>query len=295
MGSLRLETTMIVHDIINESTKALEAADIPSARLDAEVLLSFCLGCDRLEFYKNPDRIISETQLSAFRNLIARRLQWEPVAYITGRKEFWSFTLEVNSSVLIPRPDTEVIVEEALDICRKIDSSKMKILDIGTGSGAIAIALAKEMPHAKVMATDISPAAVNLAQKNAAALGLKEKIDFRQGNLFEPVDGIFDIIVCNPPYISAQDYEKLPAGVKNYEPQDALLAGKSGLEFYEKLIYQAAGFVQKIGWLLLEIGAKQEAGVRGIMETSSCYDSIEMSRDYAGLPRVIKARRKISG
>jgi release factor glutamine methyltransferase len=295
MGSLRLETTMIVHDIINESTKALEAADIPSARLDAEVLLSFCLGCDRLEFYKNPDRIISETQLSAFRNLIARRLQWEPVAYITGRKEFWSFTLEVNSSVLIPRPDTEVIVEEALDICRKIDSSKMKILDIGTGSGAIAIALAKEMPHAKVMATDISPAAVNLAQKNAAALGLKEKIDFRQGNLFEPVDGIFDIIVCNPPYISAQDYEKLPAGVKNYEPQDALLAGKSGLEFYEKLIYQAAGFVQKNGWLLLEIGAKQEAGVRGIMETSSCYDSIEMSRDYAGLPRVIKARRKISG
>ncbi len=217
------------------------------------------------------------------------------MAYITGRKEFWSFTLEVNSSVLIPRPDTEVIVEEALDICRKIDSSKMKILDIGTGSGAIAIALAKEMPHAKVMATDISPAAVNLAQKNAAALGLKEKIDFRQGNLFEPVDGIFDIIVCNPPYISAQDYEKLPAGVKNYEPQDALLAGKSGLEFYEKLIYQAAGFVQKNGWLLLEIGAKQEAGVRGIMETSSCYDSIEMSRDYAGLPRVIKARRKISG
>ena len=286
---------MIVHDILNEATHAFEAVEIPSARLDAEVLLSFYLGCDRLEFYKNPDMPISETKLSAFRNLIARRLQWEPVAYITGRKEFWSFTLEVNNSVLIPRPDTEIIVEEALDICRKIDSSEIKILDIGTGSGAIAIALAKEMPYAKVVATDISPAAVNLAQKNAAALGLKEKIDFRQGNLFEPVDGIFDIIVCNPPYISAQDYEKLPAGVKNYEPQDALLAGKSGLEFYEKLIYQAAGFVQKNGWLLLEIGAKQEAGVRGIMETSSCYDSIEMSRDYAGLPRVIKARRKISG
>ena len=145
------------------------------------------------------------------------------------------------------------------------------------------------------MATDISPAAVNLAQKNAAALGLKEKIDFRQGNLFEPVDGIFDIIVCNPPYISAREYEKLPAGVKDYEPRDALWAGKSGLEFYEKLIYQAAGFLQKNGWLLLEIGAKQEAGVRGIMEAAGFYDSIEMRRDYAGLPRVIKARRKISG
>jgi release factor glutamine methyltransferase len=286
---------MIVHDILNESTKALEAAKIPSARLDAEVLLSFCLGCDRLEFYKNPDMTISEAKLSTFRNLIARRLQWEPVAYITGRKEFWSFSLDVNNSVLIPRPDTEIIVEEALNICRKIDSSEIKILDIGTGSGAIALALASEITGAKVVATDISPAALNLAQKNATALGLKEKIYFQQGDLFEPVDGIFDIIVCNPPYISAQDYEKLPAGVKDYEPQDALLAGKSGLEFYEKLIYQAAGFLQKNGWLLLEIGAKQEAGVRGIMEATGFYDSIEMRRDYAGLPRVIKARRKVSG
>jgi release factor glutamine methyltransferase len=286
---------MTVHDILNEATHDFEAVGIPSARLDSEVLLSFCLGCDRLEFYKNPDMIISETQLAAFSTLIARRLQWEPVAYITGRKEFWSFTLEVNSSVLIPRPDTEIIVEEALNICRKIDSSEIKILDIGTGSGAIAIALALEITGAKVMATDISPAAVNLAKKNAAAWGLKEKIDFRQGNLFEPVDGYFDIIVCNPPYISVREYEKLPAGVKDYEPREALWAGKSGLEFYEKLIYQAAGSQQKNGWLLLEIGAKQEAGVRGIMESAGFYDSIEMRRDYAGLPRVIKARRKISG
>jgi release factor glutamine methyltransferase len=286
---------MTVHDILNESTKTLEAADIPSARLDAEVLLSFCLRCDRLEFYKNPDMPISETKLSAFRNFIARRLQWEPVAYITGRKEFWSISLEVNNSVLIPRPDTEIIVEETVNICRKIDSSEIKILDIGTGSGAIAIVSALEITSAKVVATDISSAALNLAQKNAAALGLKDKIDFRQGDLFEPVDGIFDIIICNPPYISVQDYEKLPAGVKNYEPQEALLAGKSGLEFYEKLIYQAAGFLQKNGWLLMEIGAKQEAGVRGIMEAAGIYDSIEMRRDYAGLPRVIKARRKESG
>ena len=286
---------MTVHDILNEATHDFEAADIPSARLDAEVLLSFCLGCDRLEFYKNPDMTISETQLAVFRNLIARRLQWEPVAYITGRKEFWTFVLEVNSSVLIPRPDTEVIVEEALNVCRKMDSSEIKILDIGTGSGAIALALASEITGAKVVATDISSEALNMAQKNAAALGLKEKIDFRHGNLFEPVNGFFDIIICNPPYISARVYEKLPTGVKDYEPREALWAGKSGLEFYEKLIYQAAGFVQKNGWLLLEIGAKQEAGVRGIMEAAGFYDGIEMRKDYAGLPRVIKARRKISG
>jgi release factor glutamine methyltransferase len=295
MTNMALGNNMTIHDILNEATHDFEAVDIPSARLDAEVLLSFCLCCDRLEFYKNPDMIISETQLAAFRTLIARRLQWEPVAYITGRKEFWSFTLEINSDVLIPRPDTEVIVEEALDICRKIDSSEIKILDVGTGSGAIAIALALEITGAKVVATDISEAAVNLAKKNADALGLQDKIDFWQGNLFEPIDGIFDIIVCNPPYISAQDYEKLPPGVKDYEPQDALLAGESGLEFYEKLIYQAAGFLQKNGWLLLEIGAKQEAGVRVIMEAAGFYDSIEMHRDYAGLPRVTKARRKISG
>jgi release factor glutamine methyltransferase len=286
---------MTIHDILNESTKTLEAVDIPSARLDAEVLLSFCLGCDRLEFYKNPDMTISETKLYAFRNLITRRLQWEPVAYITGRKEFWTFVLEVNNSVLIPRPDTEVIVEETINICRKTDFSEMRILDIGTGSGAIALALASEKTGAKIVATDISEASLNLAKKNAAALGLQAKIDFRQGNLFEPVDGIFDIIVSNPPYIAAEDYEKLPAGVKNYEPQAALLAGKSGLEFYEKLIYQAGGFLKINGWLLLEIGAKQEAGVRKIMEAAGFYDNIEMRRDYAGLPRVIKARRKISG
>ena len=286
---------MTVHDIINEATNDFEAVGIPSARLDAEVLLSFSLGCDHLEFYKNPDMTISETKLSAFRNLISRRSQWEPVAYITGRKEFWTFVLEVNSSVLIPRPDTEIIVEEALNLCRKMDSSEIKILDIGTGSGAIAIALASEITGAKVVATDISSPALNLAQKNAAALGLKEKIDFRQGDLFEPLDDIFDIIVCNPPYIAADEYEKLPAGIKDYEPREALLAGKSGLEFYEKLIYQAAGFLKKNGWLLLEIGAKQEAGVRGIMEAAGFYDSIEMRRDYAGLPRVMKARRKLSG
>jgi release factor glutamine methyltransferase len=286
---------MTVRDILNESTKALEAVDIPSARLDAEVLLSFCLGCDRLEFYKNPDMTISETKLAAFRNLIARRLQWEPVAYITGRKEFWTFVLEVNSSVLIPRPDTEIIVEETLDVYLNFNSLPVRILDIGTGSGAIALALAHEIADAKVVATDISQAALSLAQKNAATLGLQDKIDFKLGNLFEPVDGLFDIIVSNPPYIAAAEYEELPAGVRNFEPCEALFAGENGLEFYEKLINQAAPYLKKNGWLLLEIGAKQEAGIRRIMEATGNYDSMEMRRDYAGLPRVIKARRKVSG
>jgi release factor glutamine methyltransferase len=288
-------SAMIVYDILNESAKTLEAADIPSARLDAEILLSFCLGCDRLQFLKNPEIQLDQTQLTAFKKLINRRLRWEPVAYIIGRKNFWTFSLEVNKDVLIPRPDTEVIVEEILNITKKTVSTRIKILDIGTGSGAIAIALACEIPHASLMATDISLAALDVARRNACSLGIQNQIDFRQGDLLEHVKGIFDIIASNPPYIGTREYEELPEGVRAFEPREALLAGKSGLEFYEKLIYQAEGYLEKNGWLLLEIGARQEKDVRRIMETSGFYNNIEIRRDYAGLPRVIKARRKVSG
>jgi len=286
---------MIVHEILNESTKVLEAVGIPSARLDAEVLLAFCLSCDRLEFFKNPEMQLSLTQQAAFQKLIDRRLRWEPVAYITGRKNFWTFTLEVNKDVLIPRPDTEVIVEEVLDIAKKSEVAGIKILDIGTGSGAIAIAVASEIPHASVMATDISPAALEVARRNAESMELQNKIDFRHGDLLEPVEGVFDIIASNPPYIGAVEYKELPEGVRLFEPREALFAGKSGLEFYEKIIYQAADHLKKNGWLLLEIGATQQKDILRIMENSGFYDNIEMRRDYAGLPRVIKARRKVSG
>jgi release factor glutamine methyltransferase len=286
---------MTVREVLNEATRNFEGKGIPSARLDAEVLLSFFLGQDRLEFLKNPEMSISKPQLVSFKKIVARRLQWEPVAYITGRKEFWSLPLEVNSAVLIPRPDTEILVEETLSICRKIDYPEMKIIDIGTGSGAIAIALAKEMPQAQVVATDISAAALRVARKNALNLGLENKIDFSRSDLFDSVDDFFDIIVCNPPYISAGEYEKLPSGVKAFEPREALLAGESGTEFYEKLVYQAGTYFKKNGWLLLEMGATQEKSVRKIIEDSGIYDNIGIRRDYAGLPRVIRARRKISG
>ena len=286
---------MTARKILHEATRDFEAVGIPSARLDAEVLLSFFLGQDRLEFLKNPEMQITKAQQIDFKKLVARRLQWEPVAYITGRKEFWSLPLEVNSAVLIPRPDTEILVEEALSICRKFDYPEMKIIDIGTGSGAIAIALAKEMPQAQVVATDISVAVLRVARKNALNLGLENQIAFRRSDLFDSVDDFFDIIVCNPPYIAAGEYEKLPAGVKAFEPREALLAGESGTEFYEKLVYQAGTYFKKNGWLLLEIGATQEKSVRKIIEDSGIYDNIGMRRDYAGLPRVIRARRKISG
>lgn len=286
---------MTFRDILNEATRQLEAADISSARLDAEVLLAFCLQCDRLEFLKNPDGMVGEKSLAAFQNCLSRRLRREPVAYITGRKAFWTFFLEVNQDVLIPRPDTEIIVEETLDICRKTETSILHILDVGTGSGAIALALAKELPQAKITATDFSAAALAVARKNALALKLADRIDFHPGNLFEPASGVFDIIVCNPPYISEDEYKELPAGVKNYEPAGALLAGKKGTEFYEKLIRQAPDYLQKNGWLLLEIGAKQEEAVRRLLDESGFYQDVAMRRDYAGLPRVMRARRKTNG
>jgi release factor glutamine methyltransferase len=283
---------MTIQNILNDAVYALEAAGSPSARLDAEVLLAFCLKCDRLEFLKNPDREINEDRLSEYRALVTRRLREEPVAYITGRKNFWTFTLEVSNDVLIPRPDTEIIVEEALDASRKTDAEVISILDIGTGSGAIALALAKEIPSAKVVATDISAAALTLARKNARSYNLEDRVDFLQGDLFDPVEGVFDVIVCNPPYIPEDEYRRLPAGVKDYEPRIALLAGPKGMEFYERLIDEAPGHLRKNGWLLLEIGAKQETPVCGLLGESGFYDTMAMRRDYAGHPRVIKARRK---
>ena len=284
---------MTVRELIYATTQKLESAGIPSARLDAEVLLAFCLDCDRLEFIKHPERKLNDEQLAAFNQRVARRASCEPVAYITGRKAFWSFVMEVNPDALIPRPDTEVVVEEALGVIRKNALGQPRILDVGTGSGAIALALACEIPGARITATDISAKTLAVAEKNASALGLDHCITFLQGDLFEPVGSDFDIIVSNPPYIGAEEYETLDTGVKDFEPKAALWAGQTGLEFYEKLIYQAHSHLTENGWLLLEIGAKQSESVRAIFEANSCfYECIDVRTDYAGLPRVIKGRRK---
>lgn len=280
----------MIHDLIVDTTKQFEIIGIPTARLDAEVLLAYCLDCNRIEFIKHPDRQITGAQKAFFDRLVARRLLFEPVAYITGRKAFWSFTLEVDPDVLIPRPDTEVIVEETLALCRTEAMTQPRILDIGTGSGAIALALATEIPGADIFATDISEGALSIAKKNARILGLEKNVTFLQGNLFNPVDGTFDIIVSNPPYIAADEYETLPPGVKNFEPKTALLAGETGLEFYEKLVYPAHGRLKEKGWLLLEIGAKQAQNISALM--NGFYDRVDVRADLAGLSRVIKGRRK---
>ncbi|MDD4240995.1 MAG: peptide chain release factor N(5)-glutamine methyltransferase [Smithellaceae bacterium] len=278
--------------VLAEAARRLEDAGSPSARLDAEILLAHCLRCDRLDFLKNPERRLSESERTTYEGLVARRLRGEPVAYLTGRKAFWTLTLEVGPDVLIPRPDTEVLVEEALAVCRLAGLAGPRILDVGTGSGAIALALAAELPGAQIVATDISAAALAVARRNARALGLAGGVTFLEGDLLGPVEGLFDLIVSNPPYIGAAEYETLPAGIKNYEPRQALWAGQTGVEFYEKLIYQAPGSLREKGWLLLEIGAQQSRPVGDILARAGFYEDITIRADYAGLSRVIRGRRK---
>ncbi|MFO7569823.1 MAG: peptide chain release factor N(5)-glutamine methyltransferase [Smithellaceae bacterium] len=285
---------MMIRDLLHQSAERFDAAGNESARLDAEVLLAHCLRCERVWLLTHPEQIVPDDRLTEFQAMVVRRLAREPIAYITRQKAFWTFVLEVNPGVLIPRPDTEVLVEEALAVCADAGWAAPRVLDIGTGSGAIALALAAQLPDADVTATDISPVALDTARRNARACGLEHRICFVEGDLFEPVEGLFDLIVSNPPYIGREEYETLPDGVRAFEPRGALLAGQTGLEFYEKLVYQARSLLTQEGRLLLEIGATQGEALQALLAQAG-YDHIGIRADYAGWPRVIRGRRSSFG
>lgn len=265
---------------------------LPSPMLDAEVLLAHVLCVDRPYLYRNPEAILAPEAFLAFAALQEKRLQHEPVAYLRGQKEFWSLAFEVNERVLIPRPDTECLVEEVIDFLGKMSDRSLRILDLGTGSGAIAVALAKELPAAHVTATDISADAVEIAQRNAKRHGVDLRLNFAVGHLFEPVSGKYDIIISNPPYISAAQYATLPAGVRHYEPESALLAGDKGTEFHEKIIAGCAEYLNETGGLFLEIGADQRKSVAAMLAAAGIFEDIRCRLDYAGFDRVISAKRK---
>lgn len=269
----------------------MEEAGFTSPRLDAEVLLSSYLKADRLELYKAPEKLLTEKEISGFEMWRARRCQGEPVAYITGKKEFWSLSFEVNREVLVPRPETEILVEEAIKAGGESGQAGLRILEIGVGSGAVSVAIAGELPGARLTATDISAGAVALALRNARAHGVEDRIAFRCGSFFEPVSGIFDIIISNPPYISAGEFERLPREVKEYEPGPALLAGADGTACHREIIAGGIRHLKKGGWLLMEMGAGQREGIEGLLRGSGAYERIEIRRDYGGIERVIKARK----
>jgi len=259
--------------------------------LDAEVLLAQVLKTDRKGLYLSLPNTISEQEKETLQYLISRRIKGEPVSYIIGRKEFWSLAFKVNPAVMIPRPETETLIEETLKIFSPLSSPSF--LEIGTGSGAISIALATELPRASIIAIDISPGALSVAKENAFSHGVRS-IQFIQGNLFDPLEGgktPFDLIISNPPYIPTTAIPHLPPGIRDYEPAVAFDGGPDGLEFYRKIIREAHHYLNPGGFLLLEVGKEQGHDVTRIMLETRKFSSPEIIKDLAGIERVVKTYR----
>ncbi|HKI32486.1 MAG TPA: peptide chain release factor N(5)-glutamine methyltransferase [Gemmataceae bacterium] len=259
-------------------------------RLDAEVLLSHALGCKRIELYTRYEELAAEEARARFKELIRKRLEGCPVAYLVGRKEFFSLEFEVGPTVLIPRPDTETLVVEALRLAKEM--TEPAVLDLGTGSGAIPIAIAKRHKTARLTATDVSLEALAVAQRNAAKHGVAERIHFLHGDLFEPISSEerFDFILSNPPYIAREDIAALPVGVRDYEPHLALDGGIGGYAVFDRLIHEAPRYLKPGGYLIVEIGAPQEGPARQRIAAYAGYDLGPTIKDGSGHPRVLRAR-----
>ncbi len=272
-------------EILKWTADYFSTQGIDSGRLDAELLLCDLLGLDRVGLYLNYDRPLSTDELSLYRQRVKRRARREPVQYILGHTEFWSLDFKVNPSVLIPRADTEVLVEQALEIA----ACPGRIVDLGTGSGAIAVALALECPSAQVVAVDISPAALEVARANAEALA-PGRIGFVQGDLLDGCEGSFDLIVSNPPYVTEGEMEELMPEVGRFEPRGALVAGIDGLDIYRRLALEAPPRLNSGGWLIVEVGATQAAQVGALFSEAGLVD-VRLRKDYAGIERVVAARK----
>ena len=261
-----------------------------SPRLDAEVLLAHALGCERIKLYTRFDEIADDAARTAFRDLVSRRAAGTPVAYLVRHKEFFSLDFEVGPDVLIPRPDSEFVVLEFFRIAKLL--AQMTAIDLGTGSGNLAIAAAHQHKGARFWAIDSSSAALAVAKRNAQRHGVGDRIEFLEGNLFEPLppDLRADCIVSNPPYIPTAELPNLPVGVRDFEPKTALDGGPTGLEVAGQIIAQASQRLKPGGQLILEIGAPQESAVRKLVEERGEYELLPTICDYAGHPRVISSR-----
>lgn len=278
--------TWTVLKLLKWTAEYFGSKGIDNGRLDAELLLAATLGLERIGLYLNFDRPLHGDELTAFRRLVERRARREPLAYILGRCEFWSLPFKVGPEVLIPRPDTETLVEAAL----KDLPQGGTFLDIGTGSGAIAIAIAHERPDVRGEGIDTSAAALELATANAASNGVAERICFRQGDLFALSGGPYAVIVSNPPYIASGELPELMPEVRDFEPHLALFAGADGLDCYRALIPAAMPLLNAGGELLVEVGATQAAAVAELFRQAG-YGGIRTVRDLAGIERVVAGQK----
>lgn len=256
---------------------------------EAELLFTELLNCDRASLYLNRDSILNKEKLFSVSSALKRRIKGEPIQYIIGKTEFMGLEFKVTLDVLIPRPETEILVEAAIKITRLI-GEEVRILDLGTGSGCIAVSLAKLLPKAKVTATDISPEALKVALENARSNNVD--IDFFQGDLFgtcnlTPIT--YDLIISNPPYIRSSEIKKLQPEVQ-YEPPIALDGGKEGLDFYKRIINDTPRYLKKKGFLILEIGFDQKDDLKKNLQNSGYFEIIEVIKDYNNIDRVVVAK-----
>lgn len=283
--------------LLEWTTGYLKQQGVDNPRLDAEVLLAHARGCQRIQLYTSFDEEPSENARAAFRALVKRRAEGQPVAYLVGRREFYSLSFRVTPDVLIPRPESELLVVRLLDLAAKqapAEGESFRVADVGTGSGVLAVCTARHLPGCRVLALDISPAALAVARQNAADHGVAERIDFLESDLFAAVgaDRKFDFIVGNPPYIGAGEMAGLPRDVRDYEPRLALEGGPRGVEVIERLVPQAADRLHPGGWLLIEIGMQQAERVEPIIQAETRLEWHGTVRDLAKRPRVAQARRR---
>jgi release factor glutamine methyltransferase len=284
--------------LLTWTTDYLKQHGAASPRLDAEVLLAAARGSERIRLYTDFDQEVPEDVRAAFRDHVRRRAAGEPVAYLVGHREFFSLAFTVTRDVLIPRPETEHLVVELLDLVkqRATAESPVHIADVGTGSGVIAVAVAKHAPASRITAVDVSPPALDVARGNAERHQVADRIEFLASDLLSalPAEPQFDFIASNPPYVSQSEWERLPADIRDYEPRMALVAGPSGTEAIARLIPQAAERLHPGGWLLMEIGPSIENAARQRLTQDGRFDAPQIIKDLAGLPRVVKARRRVA-
>jgi release factor glutamine methyltransferase len=290
------EEVWTVGRLLAWTTDFLRQRGAESPRLDAEVLLAHALGCPRIQLYTTFDDQPAEAARQKFREFVRERASGMPVAYLVGRREFYSLSFRVTPDVLIPRPETEFLLIRLLDLAKQqaaSSSGPLRIADVGTGSGILAVCAAKNISGSAVTAIDISPAALAIARENAQEHGVADKIEFLESDLFArlPTDRPFDFIVSNPPYVKTSEMDQLMVDVRKFEPRLALDAGARGTEVIERLIPQAAARLVPGGWLLVEIGPAIEADVRRLVTDQGQFEIAPSIKDLAGHVRVIQARR----
>lgn len=283
-------------EALKRASFCLKQAGVVDSRVEAEILLSHLLKIDRLQLFLNRNRVISPQVEAAFKEAVFRRSRGEPLAYITGEKYFYGYRFMVNRNVLIPRPETELIIEGALKWADQIEAKygeDISCIDLGTGSGILAVTLALKLPAAAIWAVDLSAAVLDTAKKNAETLTEKNKICFLEGNFFDALEHMqtkpsFNLIASNPPYIRQKDLAGLPREVKDFEPIEALNGGKDGLDSYRKILDGLSPYIREPALMLLEIGFGQKKQVEDLCLQTGLFSSIKWRYDLAGHPRILE-------